>query len=104
MNRITHITQEQKEKWDKITGPGKYIVDGPIAYEYLCTMRIRNLILSGDHFCSIIVLGEKGDQVAFLKLMIAEGVTDDVQGEPEFIFGEERIAQRRSLANGCAVP
>lgn len=84
--QLVAIPKEKKERWDGVViSKGRYNVEGPVAYEYLCTHTMPELILHRDDFSSVIVLGEKDEQSYFMAKV--EGIGD---GETTFILGEER--------------
>ena len=76
-------TKEQREAWDKITGPGLYNVEGEQAYQYLCHL-IKWLVIDKTDPHTVLVIGEDKPKAEFFKHMSEEGVIDGVVWEPEF--------------------
>src|SRR5579859_7421667 len=68
-------TKEQREAWDKITGPGLYKVYGDGAYLYL-VHRIKWVLLDRGDPHTVLLIGTDEERSRFLKLMIEEGVID----------------------------
>lgn len=56
MNTRVHITKQQEEAWDKITGPGKYTVYGRVPYQYLCN-RLKWLTADPTDPKTVLVIG-----------------------------------------------
>jgi hypothetical protein len=76
---MSTFTKEQREQWDKITGPGLYDVIGDGAYDYLCE-RIRNLLFDGADLHTFLLIGEVDAHERFLKKMQALDV------DPEYFY------------------
>src|SRR5205814_4264563 len=69
------LTKEQREAWDKITGPGLYKVFGGGGYQYLCN-RIKWMVLNAGDPHTVLLIGTDEDRAGFLKVMIEEGALD----------------------------
>jgi len=78
-------TKEQREAWDKITGPGLYNVEGEQAYQYLCN-RLKWLVTDKSDPHTVLVIGNDKNKEQFFKKMIDEGAIDDFMASPEFRF------------------
>lgn len=83
-------TKEQREAWDKITGPGLYTVEGDAAYLYVCH-RIKWMVLDRADPKTIILIGTADERERFLKVMIEEGVLEVGEIEPWFFFYQDYI-------------
>jgi hypothetical protein len=82
-------TKEQREAWDKITGPGKYTVIGPAGYSYLAHLIKWMVINAGDPH-TILLIGTDEERADFIKLMIEEGAIDGPADiEPWFFFFQD---------------
>jgi hypothetical protein len=68
-------TKEQREAWDKITGPGLYTVYGDGGYSYLVN-RIKWVLLDKGDPHTVLLIGSEDERARLLKLMIEEGVID----------------------------
>lgn len=83
-------TKEQREEWDKVTGPGLYSVEGEAAYQYVCHL-IKWMLLDRADPKTIILIGTEDERARFLKTMIDEGVLEVGEIEPWFFFYQDYI-------------
>jgi len=91
MNPYTHITKEQQEQWGNVPWEGLINVDGPAAYQFFCN-RLKGKLCNGVDFATYAVIGSSDAYVAFIKTMLALGAIESPDGEPDFVWCDERVA------------
>ena len=88
-----NYTKEQKEAWDKITGPGLYTVYGDGGYSYLVN-RIRWMVLDKGDPHTVLVIGSDDDKTKFLKKLADEGAFEWPAWEPDlFCFQDHPVTE-----------
>jgi hypothetical protein len=85
-------TKEQREEWDKVTGPGLYTVLGQAGYQYLLH-RIKWMLLDRGDPKTILLIGTDDYRARFLKFMVEMGVVDFGVSEPDFFFRMDYVPE-----------
>ena len=77
------FTKDQREAWDKITGPGLYSVFGDGGYQYLCS-RIKWMVVNAGDPHTVLLIGPQEARARFLKEMVEAGALEFGEIEPWF--------------------
>jgi hypothetical protein len=85
-----YYTAEQKQEWDKLTGPGLYQVEGPASRMYV-GHRVARCFNNPDDPKTVLLIGSQDDAVEFLQMMVDCTVIDSVAcHEPKFFWFQDR--------------